>query len=490
MPWIATLALLTLLFGACSPGTGVSEFASPLPIVILDNFGAGPVPRKSGNQQVARQLAQMVIIEPNGTTSTLADAATMTSRVGIRVRGRTSADYVRKSYSLETWGDRGNDVDTPLLGMPSESDWVLYAPSWWPSHPEWPMDNTLLHNSFIYELSRQTGNYAPRFCFVELFLNTDGGVVSDSDYQGLYLLVEKIKRAPGRVDFEPLSRGGTQGGWMVTVDAMDPIPIGGGTPQFFHTAGPNRVLETPADSRAPVGDDLPALDNKPFNFDSPRGDEITPGQRNAIVSWFNEFNDALYGPDFTDPLIGYRAYIDVESFVDHILLNNIALNKDALALSTFMYRPDENSKLHLGPIWDFDWAYDSNTYEAGKLDYGHDRLWAPRLFEDPYFAQAYQDRYVELRKGPLSDENVLALIDAQAAEITPEVATRTAIIDARGRFRRMPKSWEDQLDAMKNWLISRLAALDAQYVPTPEFGSDGGDSSSPTSALFTAREVE
>jgi hypothetical protein len=92
------------------------------------------------------------------------------------------------------------------------------------------------------------------------------------------------------------------------------------------------------------------------NFEPPAGTEINPAQVDAIASWFDEFEDALYGPNFTDPETGYRAYIDVDSFIDHLLLTNLPLSIDALRLSTFMYRPSENIKLHLGPIWDFDCA--------------------------------------------------------------------------------------------------------------------------------------
>jgi hypothetical protein len=43
----------------------------------------------------------------------------------------------------------------------------------------------------------------------------------------------------------------------------------------------------------------------------------------------------------------------------------------------------------------------------------------PCLFEDADFAQAYIDRWQELREGSFSTENINAIVDGQAAEITP-----------------------------------------------------------------------
>ena len=56
-----------------------------------------------------------------------------------------------------------------------------------------------MHNPFIYELSNQIGRYASRTRFVEVFLNINGGALSDSDYYGAYALTEKISRDEDRL---------------------------------------------------------------------------------------------------------------------------------------------------------------------------------------------------------------------------------------------------------------------------------------------------
>ena len=82
---------------------------------------------------------------------------------------------------------------------------------------------------------------------------------------------------------------------------------------------------------------------------------MTTAQRNAIKGYLEEFEDALYGPDFADPNLGYAKYIDVDSFIDHHILNEFNKNSDGLWLSTFMYK-DTDGKLHMGPIWDLNFS--------------------------------------------------------------------------------------------------------------------------------------
>jgi len=45
----------------------------------------------------------------------------------------------------------------------------------------------MLYNTFIWELSRQTGRWAPEFRFVDVFVNQDGGELTLADRAGVYL---------------------------------------------------------------------------------------------------------------------------------------------------------------------------------------------------------------------------------------------------------------------------------------------------------------
>ena len=457
------------------------EFSSPLPIIVLDNFAGGAVPQRnastgpngndgSGVIQVARQPVLFGIFDrgESGQASP-SDPATLVSYAGLRVRGSSSASLPKKSFSLETWqdGEQEQTDDIAPFDMPAESDWVLYAPT--ESFSGNRFDRPLLHNSFIYELSNQIGRYASRTQFVELFLNTGGGDLSMADYAGLYIFMERRKRDRGRIDFDPLSADAQSGGWMLNVDRMDPLPIGGvGTPRHFHTPGPDRILQTPNDS--PFGvrnrDDRPEYYHSFFNFESPGGYQINGDQRGLIEAEMNAFEDALYGPDWRDPATGYAAHIDVDSFVDQFILQNLTKNQDAFVLSTLLYRDSLPDKIKFGPIWDFDRGYTTsptNPNPAANLRWAADRMWFPRLFSDPDFEQRYIDRWQQLRSGAFSTDNLHAIIDSQAAEITETVAARNGTAN-----------WPSKVAAMKNWLAARTAAIDAPFVPRPTFSTPGG----------------
>ena len=84
-----------------------------------------------------------------------------------------------------------------------------------------------------------------------------------------------------------------------------------------------------------------------------------------------------------------------------------------------------------------------------------DRLWYARLFADPEFKQLYLDRWHELRAGPMSNQAIEAIIDGQAADISP----------AKALLNGLPSQaeWKRRLDRMKSWLTDRADWLDQRY---------------------------
>jgi len=74
----------------------------------------------------------------------------------------------------------------------------------------------------------------------------------------------------------------------------------------------------------------------------------TKAQAAWIKSYLDAFEEALYGPDFADPGLGYAQYIDPPSFMDHRILVEVTKNIDGFRLSTFMFK-DRESKLNMGP---------------------------------------------------------------------------------------------------------------------------------------------
>ncbi len=472
----------------------LDAFRSPLPLLILSNHGAGAVPGVSargpngdGSQvtAVALQAQSLVVLDNVEGATALSSPVVQRSRAGLKVRGSSSFTFAEKSYSLETWGERDGEArELGLLGMPEDSGWVIYGPD--PAQ----FDNTLIHNSVAFALAKLGGFPAPRFRFVELFLDS-GGELSLADHRGLALLLEKPSRGAGRVDFAPLSADGSRGGWMVGIDRMDALPVGAGaergSPRHFHTAGPDRLLQSPDDNPrgyqgittpggtgsgsgvTPANDDQPNFYHSFFNFASPNGWAITGPQRAAVEREMRAFDAALYGANFSNPAVGYWGQIDVANWAKHLLLQTFTKNQDAVVLSSYLYRKEAGAPLRWATLWDFDRSFDKNVSGGsaadGSLTWAHDRLYYRRLVSDPAFMQVYVDQWQELRRERFSDAALAGLVEAQAAEITAEVAARSGLSAA---------AWSSNLAAMKGWMLQRARAMDAQFPAAPVATHPGG----------------
>ena len=452
-------------------------YSSNLPIMVVENFAAGSIPNKNwstntqtggGLQQLARQPAFLGIYDrnPADNTADFQSAPNQSSRIGIRVRGAFSSTWTPKPYSLETWKtDEDSDRSIKILGMSTESDWIFYYP-----HPGY--DRTMLYNTFIWELSRQTGRWAPEFRFVDVFVNEDGGDLTLADRKGVYVFLEKPKRDSKRIEFDELSQDGSTGGWINSINRMDPIPVegfpaenGATTPQFFHTAGPNRIQST-SPNVSGSGDDIPRQYNAFINFEDPNGYTISAPQRDAVEEWYRQFENVLYDNDiWQDPDVGYRHHLDTTDFIDYFQMLTLAKQGDGLLLSMFPWVSSGDRKLRMGPMWDFNnGAYGGST--TGTLYFRSDRLWYDRLFDDPTFQREYEDRWFELREGPLSNTNMSAIIDSQAAEITTTLANQQSGLSA--------SSWTNRVATMKSWLQTRANWIDSNFLPPPDFSSNGG----------------
>src|SRR5207249_4684717 len=139
--------------------------------------------------------------EPEETSPIWNGALTISNCTLVNVRGHYSLKYPKHSYSLKTVDAAGEPVKAPLLGLAKESEWALYAP--------FP-DKTLMRDVLAYELSNEMGQWAPRTRFVELFVSDTTGRLSKSNYAGVYVLEEKIKRDKNRVNIAKLEPADTE----------------------------------------------------------------------------------------------------------------------------------------------------------------------------------------------------------------------------------------------------------------------------------------
>jgi hypothetical protein len=461
-------------------------YQSTLPLLVIENFGQGVIPQKgwtstgAGVRQVPRQDAFWAAFERTAGSATFASPPQMQGRIGIRGRGAYSTTWDQKPFSVESIDEAGAEREVGPLGLPAHADWVLYYPD-----PDNDKDPTLLFNTFAYALSNACGRYAPRFRFVEVFVHEDGGDLSLADRRGVYALLEKVSRGNDRLDFAKLSADGTKGTWLLNINRMDPVPEtgwpaanGATQPQFFHTRGPNGIAQSLPNGPV-AGDDLPQQSNGYLNFDNPSGYEISSAQRAAIETWFQQFEAVLYNnTQWRSPTTGYRAWLDDRDFAEFFVFHTLTHNGDGLLISMFPWR-GHDGRLRMGPVWDFNWAayYVSGT-TTGDLLWRSNQLWYARLFTDPDFNQLFIDRWTAFRRGAMSNTAMDALIDAQAAEITPAKAVQQGLASAA--------TWQSRLTQMKTWLRTRANWIDSQFVPVPQLSHPGGNVSADFSLAITA----
>lgn len=380
----------------------VADFTSNLPLIVVDTFGFNVDSEWNPDQPRPLRPAMAVFID-TGTSgrAALADAADYSGYAGIHVRGHSSASFPKKQYKLETWDEYAEDRDAAVLGLPADSDWVMYAPY---------SDKTLMRNVLAYKWSNEIGRYAVRTRCVEVFMNEDGNAVSASDYAGVYVLMESIKRGDERVNIAGLDSGDNAepditGGYIIKKDRLDLGESGFWTMQLGQ-----------------------------LGYVEPSEADITPQQAAWLSSWLTEFETVLMSDDFADPVNGYAMYIDVDSFIDHHILVEMFKNIDGYRLSTYMYK-DRNGKLNMGPIWDYnlstgnadyrDWGIYTYQLATGwyyEVGIGEAYNWYARLMQDPEFCRRYAERWFTLRKGVLSKAHILADIDSCAALLAESAA--------------------------------------------------------------------
>ena len=428
-------------------------FTSDLPLVVINMH------QQSIRSSAFSACSVRIIPTKNGRAALLG-AADFDGRAEVKQRGYTSLRFPKSSLTLKTRDDDGDKVKAPLLGLPSESDWVLYAPY---------VDKTLLRDVLGYELSNQMGRYAPRTRFVEVFLRRSSGPLSyRMDYQGVYVLVEKIKRGKERVNIEKLT----------TNDLTEPNIAGGYILKRDHgSSGGGRGGSAPRQSNDGVGFVTPHGLHL-FHVE-PEETEMPAAQRQWIARYFADFERALYGAKFTDPHLGYAKYLDVDAYIDLFWHAELTKNVDAFRYSAYVHKP-RGGKITVGPVWDWNLSLGNadyyDAYETSGWYYENLRdteiAWINRLRQDPEFMQRANDRWAELRRGPFATDKMMARVDELRAQLQESQVRNFRKWNILGRDIRpnyfVGQSFDAEVNWMKVWLKDRAAWLDKQQMAAPK----------------------
>ena len=362
-------------------------------------------------------------------------------QITIEIRGSSSQFFPKQSYALETQDSLGMNNNVSLLGMPAENDWILHGPY---------SDKTLMRNAIIYEMGDVIGRYTTRRRYCELYIN--------GDYRGVYMLMENIKRDINRVDIATLLPTDTvgnevTGGYIMKVDRIQGDFEGGWASPYPRLGGDEQFIQ----------------------MHKPEADDLHPLQFNYIQQHFTQFEHALAGNNFTDPEMGYRAFIEPESFIDMYFANEITKNVDAYRLSTYFYKEKDSDggKIVMGPWWDFNLGFGNSDgceshltsgFESNTGCYVLHPFWWERLREDADYRGLTRCMWDDYRSGVWSDENIHGIIDSLSAVLAEPSVRDHARWPRLGQYVWpnvfIGQTYEEEVQWLREWIMARLAWLD------------------------------
>lgn len=243
--------------------------------------------------------------------------------IDIKGRGNTTWDLDKKPYRLKF------DEKQSLFGSSYKAkSWTLIA-----NHA----DKSLLRNFAAYELGeRFTGlDFTSKHQLVDLYLN--------DEYKGVYLVCDQIQTGTGRVDIDENVAADGNNGYFIERDARAPLE-GVLNQDYFIFNDEEYAFKTPDTEKQDY------LDNKET--------EVA-----YITNYMSDCMTAITSGSWSD----VQSLIDVDSFVDSYIIEEMFANNDCGYSSCYYYK-DKDGKLFKGPLWDFDIGAGNVNYNLGNAE--------------------------------------------------------------------------------------------------------------------------
>ena len=430
----------TLLHDSAASWFEFNSFESPVAIIRVNSFGKDI----TKNEKIDAYM-DIVWDENSSAFAYYSGITQLQTKIGIKKRGRVSLfNFPKNGYTIESKDSFWEDDDIEPLNFPKEEDWVLHGP--------WA-DRTFMRNALAMHLTRKTGNYASRTAYVELFVN--------GEYEGIYVLMEKIKRDNDRVDIaklnpDEISGDDLSGGYIWSTDWWDA--------NWYSTFYPYGTTN----------------EKVKYQYIYPKEGNIAPEQETYIQNLVDDFEHSLQNTSIPYKGKYWDEYLDINSFVDYFLVQELTKNIDGFRASTY-YHKDKNSKdslIKMGPVWDFNYSLGltsvCNGYEYDGFQYNgycsaQIPAWWRKLVLTPAFADAVNCRWKELRSTVWHEDSIMAFIGDNEL-ILDQVAQRNhdrwpldpgtvplnvQVIDS---------TYAGDVDIMETWVSNRLDWLDSNMI--------------------------
>lgn len=340
---------------------------------------------------------------------------TFADSTNLKGRGNSTWGCPKKPYAIKF------DKKKSLLNLPEDKSWVLLANYY---------DATLLRNDLAYYIGEEMCNFGwtPHLQQVDLMLN--------GQYKGIYQLGEKVKISKKRVNVG-------DDGFLLEIDARAPNEEDA---RYFTISH----IERPVNIKDPDVE----YDDESYNY---------------VKAFVTSADSALFAEGFLDSENGYRKYVDMDSFVEWYLVNEISKNNDAVFYSSCYMNLKKGEKLKMGPLWDFDLAFGGyfdndrgrTITNVPENFYIHKSVkWFSRLFKDPAFVAKVKERfnYIYANRQQIYDH-----IDANAAKIKAKIYEENKIWGCQtltsASEDEVKAAYQEKVDYLKTWIETRLTWL-------------------------------
>lgn len=414
-----------------------------LPIVMIDTndvaipgrpiFAEGHIPIDYVRTEDGADMLQatLKVISNPETNNHTEDDPVLASDILIRIRGNSSRAFDKPNYLVKFINGDATNNPQEFLGMDSHHEWTLHGPY---------LDKTLIRNYMWYNIAGEIMEYAPNVRFCEVVVN--------GEYQGLYLATETITAGEdgARLSLSVNKKDNSFSGYIIRLDKGDKSNTQNLRPftKYAHRTKMQHEVVYPGEKN------------------------MTPELHENIKDDFSFFEKSLYSYDFDHKKYGYTTLIDVTSFVDYFLINEITANYDAGWMSTYMYK-DIDGKYKMC-VWDFNSACDYYQDTVMPVNYFEMQncLWFFMLLKDEGFVERIIERYWELRETVFSDEYLDNFIDDTVVYLGDAIERNFSVWgysfepehDMLQPTSRNPRTYEDSIEQMRSYLHKRLEWID------------------------------
>lgn len=350
----------------------------------------------------------------------------------VKLRGNSSKESLKKAYTIKY------EEPVSLMDMDEGKKWALVSN---------PFDKSLLRPAVGFYYANALGiEYTSEIRMCNVWLN--------DRYMGVYTVMEPVEAGAGKVEIDP--------------------------------DGGDFLLER---NSARYEDDVCYIDSPSgmrFEFNEP--EEPTKEQVSECYELLSNVEEAICSGNH----IEYQKYIDVDSFVNFYIFNEMIKDVDFGEYSTRYYFKD--GIMYAGPPWDLDLTQGNvsaekeefkyyeynNIEEAGDGSRDSARgLWAAYsdyyywLCRDPWFVELAGQRWAAVRG---ITENLAVDNDFGNSVIDRYLAIHGSNLEANfseaGWSQDVPENaaeWQDPEDTyagnveiLRNWLVKRAMYLDSQ----------------------------